>query len=68
MQGFDYERAKNELGIPDEFDVMAMVAIGKKASKEKLPPELQQREIPSDRKPLTEIVMEGKFGNKVKLP
>ena len=64
MQGFDYERARKDLAIPDEYDVMAMVAIGKKGPKEKLLPELQQREVPSDRKPLSEIVMEGKFVNK----
>jgi len=64
MQGFDYERARKDLAIPDEYDVMAMVAIGKKGQKEKLLPELQQREVPSDRKPLSEIVMEGKFVNK----
>ena len=64
MQGFDYERARKDLAIPDEYDVMAMVAIGKKGATEKLLPELQQRETPSDRKPLSEIVMEGKFANK----
>jgi nitroreductase len=68
MQGFDYERARKDLGVPNEFDIMAMAAIGKKGPKEKLSPELQQREIPSDRKPLAEIVMEGKFGNEPKLP
>lgn len=68
MQGFDYERAKKELNVPDDYEVMAMVTIGKKGPKEKLPPELQKNEAPNDRKPLTEIVMEGKFGNKVRLP
>jgi nitroreductase len=61
MQGFDYEKARRDLSIPDAFDVMAMVAIGKPASKEILAPELQQREQPSDRKPLSEIIMEGQF-------
>ena len=61
MQGFDYERARKDLEIPEDYHVMALVAIGKKGAKEKLAPELQQREAPSDRKPLSEIVMEGKF-------
>jgi hypothetical protein len=61
MQGFDYERARKELGIPDSYDVMAMVAIGKRGGKESLPQKLQEREFPNDRKPLGEIVMEGKF-------
>jgi hypothetical protein len=30
MQGFDYEKARIGLEIPDNFDVMAMIAIGKK--------------------------------------
>lgn len=61
MQGFDYERARKELGVPDSYDVTAMVAIGKRAPKEKLPLKLQEREFPNDRKPLQEIVMEGSF-------
>jgi hypothetical protein len=28
MEGFDYEKARVDLGIPDNFDVMAMIAIG----------------------------------------
>jgi len=67
MQGFDYEQAKRELNVPDDYEVMAMVAIGKRASREKLSPELQKKETPNDRKPLSEIIMEGKFGNKVTL-
>ncbi len=61
MQGFDYEKAKVDLGVPDIFDVMAMIAIGKRGPKESLPTALQDKEFPSDRKPLNEIVMEGSF-------
>jgi nitroreductase len=61
MQGFDYKQAREELGVPENFDVMAMIAIGKLGQKENLPLNLQEREYPSDRKPLEEIVMEGKF-------
>ncbi len=28
MQGFDYEQARQNLNIPSDFDVMAMIAIG----------------------------------------
>ena len=59
MQGFDYEKARADLGIPNDFEVMAMIAIGKKAAKEILPPELQEKEKLSDRKPLKDIIMEG---------
>jgi uncharacterized protein (UPF0128 family) len=30
MQGFDYERARTDLEVPDNFDIMAMIAIEKK--------------------------------------
>jgi nitroreductase len=33
MQGFDYEKARIDLEIPDNFDVMAMIAICKKRTK-----------------------------------
>ena len=61
MQGFDYERAREDLEIPDNFDVMAMITIGKKEPNENLPPQLQEREQPNDRKPLSKIVMKGQF-------
>ncbi|KFM19566.1 nitroreductase protein [Marine Group I thaumarchaeote SCGC AAA799-P11] len=61
MAGFDYEKARSELEIPDVFEVMAMFAIGKQGPKENLPQELQEREKPADRKELSEIIMEGKF-------
>jgi hypothetical protein len=47
--------------IPDNFDVLAKIAIGRKAPRKNLPPQLQEREYPNDRKPLQDIVMEGKF-------
>jgi nitroreductase len=61
MEGFDYQRARQELGIPENYDVMAMIAIGKRGSKENLPPKFREMEFPNDRKPLNEIVMEGRF-------
>ncbi|ELZ17940.1 MULTISPECIES: nitroreductase family protein [Haloterrigena] len=61
MAGFDYERAAEELDVPEEYAVEAMVAIGERAPPETLPEELQDREQPSDRKPLEEIVHRGGF-------
>jgi nitroreductase len=61
MQGFDYERAKVALGIPDGYRVEAMAAIGKPGAKEALPEELQKREAPNARRKLEEIVCEGAF-------
>jgi hypothetical protein len=38
---------------------MSMIAIGKRGPKENLPPELQDKEKLTDRKPLKDIIMEG---------
>ena len=59
MQGFDYDKARIDLEIPTDFEVMAMIAIGKKGPRENLSPELQEKEKLTDRKPLKDIVMEG---------
>lgn len=61
MEGFDFDRAYKSLQIPSDFQVEAMVAIGKRAPTNRLPAELQEREKPSSRKPLDEIAMEGIF-------
>jgi nitroreductase len=61
MQGFDYERAQSTLHIPQEFRVEAMISIGHPGAIEALPPQLQEREKPSDRRPLAETICEGVF-------
>ena len=61
MAGFDYAKAKTELAIPDDYNVEMMFAIGKHGKIENLPEPLREREAPSDRKPLSEIIFEGKF-------
>jgi nitroreductase len=61
MEGFDYERARAELRIPDEFQVEAMAAIGKPGAKELLPGKLQKGETPNDRRKLSESICEGPF-------
>jgi nitroreductase len=61
MMGFDYDKARQVLHVPDDYTVQAMVAIGKPGHKEDLSESLQQREFPSGRKPLAEVVFEGAF-------
>ena len=65
MEGFDYERAKTELSIPNDFDVNAMIAIGRRAPAENLPDKYREMERPSRRRPLHEIVFEGAFGQQI---
>lgn len=62
MQGFDYERARTELNIPEDFRVEAMAAVGRPGDPSELPEKVRAREAPSDRKPLSEITCEGPFG------
>jgi nitroreductase len=63
MAGFYYDRAKSELGVPDDFKVEAMCAIGRPGNKEDLPEALQEREVVTPRKPVAEIALEGRFSN-----
>ncbi len=64
MQGFDYDRARKELSIPDECTVEIMIAIGKPGEKENLSADLQKMETPSDRKPLNDLIFKGVFGTR----
>jgi nitroreductase len=61
MEGFDYEKARVTLKVPDDFQVEAMAAIGKPGNKESLPEKLREREVPNDRRKLTGTVFEGPF-------
>jgi nitroreductase len=61
MEGFDYQRAKSELKVPDEFQVEAMAAVGIPASPDKLTEEQKKRERPNDRRKLDQTICEGPF-------
>lgn len=61
MSGFDCEKARQVQRTPEQFDVLMMIADGKRDSPEKLSTQLQEREYPSTRKLLKGIIMEGTF-------
>jgi hypothetical protein len=61
MQGFDFDKARIALNVPDDHAVAAMFAVGKPGDPAKLPQKLQEREHPSDRKRVQEIICEGAF-------
>jgi nitroreductase len=61
MQGFDFDRARIDLQIPDDYAVEAMAAIGRPGRVEDLPEAARERETPSDRRPLSQTIMEGKW-------
>lgn len=62
MAGFDYDKAAQDLKIPATYKVEAMVAVGRPGKPETLPEDLRKRELPSDRKPVSEVAFEGTFG------
>jgi len=61
MQGFDYDKAREVLNVSDDYEVEAMAAVGMPGKVEELPEKLREREFPSTRKRLSEIVFEGKL-------
>ncbi len=65
MEGFDYDKARTALHIPDDYTVEAMAAIGRRAPKEELPLEMQEKEFPSTRRPLEQMLMKGKFEKRI---
>lgn len=61
MLGFNAERAKLELKIPENYKPNAMIAVGVYGGFELLSPEHQEREKASVRKPLSELARPGIF-------
>lgn len=61
MAGFDYEKAKKVLGVPEEYNIEAMIAIGRQGRIEDLDEGMQKSEKPNERKKVEEFVFEGKF-------
>ncbi len=61
MGGFNRKKAKEVLHIPDNYTVLAIVAVGYKGDQATLPEALQKREVPSNRKKVNTFVYEGLF-------
>ncbi len=61
MAGFDRDKARAALGVPDDYDVEAMVAVGRPGDPDELAPDMREREVPSGRKKVEEFVREGPF-------
>lgn len=62
MGGFKKDLARQRLNIPDEYELIAVVAIGKLGNKEELATDaLREQENPGTRKKLEDIYVEGKF-------
>src|SRR5690625_5212499 len=61
MGGFDRKKAKEVLGVPEEYDVQAIFAVGYYDPSVELPEHHEKREVPSGRNPIASFVFEGKF-------
>lgn len=61
MGGIDRNKARQMLNIPDHFEIHAVIALGYHGDKSLLPEGVQQREIPNSRRPLNELVYEGRI-------
>lgn len=61
MAGFNFANARSLLQVPEHFDVAAMVALGRPGNPADLPPELREREVLNNRRPVAESICEGLY-------
>jgi nitroreductase len=60
--GFDREKAIAAIGVPaDRYEIIAAFVVGRRGDAADLPEDLRGRELPSLRKPLAEVAVEGRF-------
>ncbi len=68
MAGFDKERAREALAIPEGFEPVAAIALGYPEKLEAMGEEQRERaQKPRERKPLGEFVYAGRWGNRAAL-
>lgn len=66
LEGFDYDAARIEFKVPELYAIEAMFVIGKPGAISVLPPELQKREVMSDRNSIDTFAFEGELQEKPK--
>jgi len=59
--GFDLDKTRQVLEIPEGYEVQVAIVVGRQGPAEALPEKLKQREVPSPRKPVSELVGVGAF-------
>nr|WP_245185830.1 nitroreductase family protein [Falsiroseomonas frigidaquae] len=68
MRGFDLERARSELGVPERHEPVVAIAFGTVGAPSLLPEKLAEREVaPRVRKPISDFAHLGQYGVPVKL-
>ena len=61
MIGIDFEKARRELNVPDDFHVEMAIALGRRGDKAMLSEALQARETPNPRNPTAHFAISGGF-------
>ena len=61
LTGVDFDAARAALRVPERFRIEAAVAVGRRGDPSLLPDSLRERERPSGRKPIGELVFEGRY-------
>lgn len=61
MAGILHASVHNDLAVPEHLSVEIGIAIGTVGNPEQLPDALRQREKPSDRLPLNELITQGSY-------
>lgn len=61
MGGFERERLMSELGVPATARIDCVIAIGRPGDPAELPEALREREQPNGRRPLSELLMRGRW-------
>ena len=62
MWGFHHDQAADALKLPEYVSTQALIAFGHPAPAEALPDPLREREVPSPRKALSELMFNGAMG------
>ena len=55
------EKARKELNVPEDYEIIHMIAIGNSGNPLELPEKIREMEKPNSRKPVKELVFEGSF-------
>jgi|SRR5690625_2814622 len=61
LGGFNRDKAREALQLPNEYDFHAIVAVGYYDKKADLPSSIKEREVPSLRNPIDQFVFKGKY-------
>ncbi|WP_240420716.1 nitroreductase family protein [Paenibacillus periandrae] len=59
--GYDKDKARIVLDVPDEIELHAVIALGYPGTKKALHESFQDKEQPNGRRPLSESIVDGKF-------